>query len=107
MFSFSEPQPGRDCELSCGSKLDPLVVLERAAFRKALSGALDAQPMQEQSVMTYYYGKGRTMREIGGFVGVTESRISQIHCQAIARLRVAVLGGEEQRSLLAPRRKSR
>ncbi|MCK9387205.1 MAG: RNA polymerase sigma factor FliA [Sulfuritalea sp.] len=105
---LSDGEEGGDYLEQCASSnLDPLVVLQRAAFRKALIEALDALPVQEHSVVTFYYEEGRTMREIGGLMGVTESRISQIHSHAIARLRVAVLGGEEQRSLLTPRRKPR
>ena len=89
------------------SDLDPLVVLQRAAFRQALSDALDALPGQEQKVMEFYYEEDRNMREIGGLLGVSEGRVSQIHAQAIARLRSAVIGVEEDRSLLAPRRQPR
>jgi DNA-directed RNA polymerase sigma subunit (sigma70/sigma32) len=47
------------------------------------------------------------MREIGELLDISEGRVSQIHSQAIARLRVAVIGGEPERSVLAPRRKAR
>jgi RNA polymerase sigma factor for flagellar operon FliA len=102
-------EEAEDSELEhyASSNQDPLVVLQRAAFRKALGAALDALPRQEQSLMIYYYEEGRTMREVGTLLGVTEGRVSQIHSQAIARLRVAVLGQEGQRSVLAPRRQPR
>jgi len=58
-------------------------------------------------VVARYYGEGRTMREIGELLDISEGRVSQIHSQAIARLRVAVIGGEPERSVLAPRRKAR
>jgi FliA/WhiG family RNA polymerase sigma factor len=91
-------------EQCASSEFDPLVVLQRAAFRQALGGALDALPGQEQKVMALYYEEDHNMREIGGLLGVSEGRVSQIHAQAIARLRSAVIGVEEDRSLLAPRR---
>ena len=94
-------------EQCASSHQDPLVVLQRAAFRAALGGALGALPDQEQSVVARYYGEGRTMREIGELLDISEGRVSQIHSQAIARLRVAVIGGEPERSVLAPRRKAR
>lgn len=94
-------------EQCASSELDPLVVLQRAAFRQALGGALDALPGQEQKVMALYYEEDRTMRDIGGLLGVSEGRVSQIHAQAIARLRGAVIGAEAGRSPLAPRRKPR
>lgn len=98
---------GNYLEQCASSEQDPLVVLERQAFRKALGDALDRLPGQEQRVVARYYEDGLTMREIGAALGVTEGRVSQIHSQAVARLRVAVIGGEEQRSLLAPRRQPR
>jgi RNA polymerase sigma factor for flagellar operon FliA len=94
-------------EQCASSQQDPLVVLQRAAFRAALGTALGALPDQEQSVMAGYYGEGRTMREIGELMEISEGRVSQIHSQAIARLRGAVIGGEPERSVLAPRRKAR
>ncbi len=57
--------------------------------------------------MVFYYEEDRTMREIGGLMGVSEGRVSQIHSQAVARLRVAAIGGEDERALLAPRRQPR
>lgn len=98
---------GNYLEQCASSEQDPLVVLERQAFRKALGDALDRLPGQEQRVVARYYEDGLTMREIGAALGVTEGRVSQIHSQAVARLRVAVIGGEEQHSLLAPRRQPR
>ena len=57
--------------------------------------------------MTHYYEAERNMSEIASRLGLTEGRISQIHAQAIARLRAAVLGGDQRTTLLAPRRKKR
>lgn len=94
-------------DLSTSSQQDPFVVLRRAAFRKVLGDALEALPAREQAVMTHYYEEERPMREIGELLGLSEGRVSQIHAQAIARLRVAVIGGEPQRSVLAPRRQAR
>lgn len=98
---------GAYLEQCASSDLDPLVVLERAAFRKALGGALDALPRQEQEVMKFYYEDDLNMTEIAGRIGLSVPRVSQIHAQAIARLRGAVIGAEDQRSVLAPRRHAR
>lgn len=87
--------------------LSPVGALERSGFQGVLIEALRALPKQEKLIMTHYYEAGRNMREIGAKLGLTEGRISQIHAQAIARLRAAVLGGEVRTTLLAPRRKKR
>ena len=89
------------------SNADPLVVLQRADFQKALAAALAALPAQEKEVVSLYYETERTMRQIGETLALSEGRVSQIHAQAIARLRAAVLGGAEKLPLLAPRRKPR
>ena len=89
------------------SNSDPLVVLERAAFQQALASGLDALSAQEKTVMAHYYEAGRTMRVIADLLGISEGRVSQIHAQAVARLRVVVLGGAEKTAVLAPRRKPR
>ena len=100
-------EAGDYIEYCASANLDPLVVLERKAFQETLGAAVDALPAQEKVVMAHYYEAERNMREIAGELGVSESRVCQIHAQAIARLRVAVLGGEEKSLLLAPRRKPR
>lgn len=87
--------------------LSQVGALERSGFQGVLIEALRALPKQEKLILTHYYEAGRNMREIGAKLGLTEGRISQIHAQAIARLRAAVLGGEVRTTLLAPRRKKR
>ena len=57
--------------------------------------------------MKLYYEDELTMTEIAGRIGLSVPRVSQIHAQAIARLRGAVIGAEDQRSVLAPRRQPR
>ena len=66
--------------------------LERSGFQGVLIEAIRALPKQEKLVMTHYYEAGQNMREIGAKLGLTEGRISQIHAQAIARLRVRICG---------------
>ena len=71
---------------------DPLHVLEERSLRETLSDAIDNLPEREKQVMGMYYEQDLTLREIGEVLGVTESRVSQIHTQAVARLRVAIKG---------------
>lgn len=100
-------EAGDYLEYCAATNADPLIVLERKAFQTTLADALDALPAQEKAVMAHYYEAERNMRETAAELGVSESRVCQIHAQAIARLRVAVLGGEDKSPLLAPRRKPR
>ncbi|HEX2827750.1 MAG TPA: RNA polymerase sigma factor FliA [Burkholderiales bacterium] len=72
---------------------DPLHILEDQSLRETLVDAIDALPEREKTVMGLYYDKDLTLKQIGDVLGVTESRVSQIHTQAIARLRVAIKGG--------------
>lgn len=103
----SEDENGNPLEQCTSTDGDPLAVLQRAAFRRALGGALDALPRQEQEVMKLYYEDELNMSAVGERIGLSEGRVSQIHAQAIARLRGVVVGADDQRSLLAPRRQAR
>ncbi len=73
-------------------KADPLAVLEDQGLREALVAAIENLPEREKKVMGLYYEQDLTLKQIGEVLGVTESRVSQIHTQAIARLRVGLKG---------------
>jgi len=77
-----------------GPEPDPLDALEDAAVRKALVQAIEGLPEREKMLMALYYEEDLNLREIGEVLGVTESRVCQLHSQAIARLRAAVVGGD-------------
>jgi RNA polymerase sigma factor FliA len=66
---------------------DPFRQLEDQHFRKALIEAIDTLPEREKMVMGLYYEQELNLREIAAVLGVTESRVCQIHSQAIARIR--------------------
>ena len=61
--------------------------------RKTLLKAIDELPDREKKLMGLYYEHELNMREIGEVLGVTESRVCQMHTQAIARLRARLRGG--------------
>ncbi|MFC2555229.1 MAG: sigma-70 family RNA polymerase sigma factor, partial [Lautropia mirabilis] len=61
--------------------------LEDARFRESLVAAIDGLPEREKLLMNLYYVEELTLKEIGEVLGVTESRVSQLHSQAVARLR--------------------
>ena len=66
---------------------DPLSRLERKELEKMLVGAIRGLPRVEKIVLSLYYYEGLRMREIGEVLGISESRISQIHSRAILLLR--------------------
>lgn len=73
---------------SAGRDGDPLEMLEERGVREALVAGIEALPEREKMVMGLYYEQEMNLREIGEVLGVSESRVCQIHTQAIARLRV-------------------
>ena len=61
--------------------------VEAREIKAALVRAVDALPMQERTVISLYYFEGLTLKEIKGVLNVSESRVSQIHAQAVIHLR--------------------
>jgi RNA polymerase sigma factor for flagellar operon FliA len=66
---------------------NPLDMLEDHRMREALVEAIGKLPEREQHVMSMYYEHDMNLKEIAAVLGVTESRICQLHSQSIARLR--------------------
>lgn len=66
---------------------DPIKSLLETDFRDALIHAIDALPEREKILMGLYYEQELNLKEIGAVMNVSESRISQLHSQAVARLR--------------------
>ncbi|HEY8585920.1 MAG TPA: RNA polymerase sigma factor FliA [Rhodanobacter sp.] len=69
------------------SGLGPEESIERDGMRDALVGAIEGLPEREQLVMSLYYEQELNLKEIGAVLGVSESRVCQIHGQAVIRLR--------------------
>jgi RNA polymerase sigma factor for flagellar operon FliA len=74
------------------SKGDPSRILEDENLRKLLVQGIESLPEREKLMMALYYEQDLNLREIGEVLGVTESRVSQLHSQAVARLRTRVFG---------------
>jgi RNA polymerase sigma factor for flagellar operon FliA len=71
---------------------DPARLLEDQNLRECLAAAIENLPEREKLVMALYYEQELNLREIGEVMGVTESRVCQLHSQAILRLRGQVAG---------------
>ena len=73
--------------------VDPAAQMDTADMRDRLAGAVARLPEREKLVVALYYYEGLTLREIGEVLGVTESRVSQLHTKAVLRLK-SRLGGD-------------
>ncbi len=76
---------------------EPQSALAQNELREVLGEAIARLPEREKLVITLYYYEELTLREIGEVLGVTESRVSQLHTKAILRLK-ARLGGSAVRA---------
>ncbi|MCF6523271.1 RNA polymerase sigma factor WhiG [Streptomyces sp. JJ36] len=66
---------------------NPVEVAEDRELRRLLARAINTLPDREKTVVTLYYYEGLTLAEIGEVLGVTESRVSQIHTKSVLQLR--------------------
>ncbi len=71
---------------------DPLAGLLEDGFREALIGAIEDLPEREKILMGLYYEQEMNLKEIGAVMGVSESRVCQLHSQAVARIRAKLRG---------------
>jgi RNA polymerase sigma factor FliA len=66
---------------------DPEMSFESEETRHILASAINVLPERERLVITLYYYEGLTLAQIGGVLGVTESRVCQMHTKAVLQLR--------------------
>jgi RNA polymerase sigma factor for flagellar operon FliA len=66
--------------------------LEDERFRAALVESIDTLPERERLLLSLYYDEELNLKEIGAVLGVSESRVSQLHSQCAARLRARLTG---------------
>ena len=69
---------------------NPAQIVDKAALLEIVADAVERLPERDRLVVSLYYHEELTLQEIGQVLGVTESRVCQIHTQAITRLRAAV-----------------
>ncbi|MEB3221146.1 MAG: FliA/WhiG family RNA polymerase sigma factor [Candidatus Sericytochromatia bacterium] len=71
-------------------RLGPAAQLDHEAMLDVLGQAIDLLPERERLLVSLYYHEGLTLKEIGAVLGVTESRVCQLHGQAMGRLRTRI-----------------
>jgi len=74
---------------------EPFAFLEDERLREDIVEAIGQLPEKEALMMSLYYGEELNLKEIGEVMGVSESRVSQIHGQALARIRAKLGEGDD------------
>jgi RNA polymerase sigma factor for flagellar operon FliA len=90
--TFGEEDSNIDASETSNAFASPFEGLQREALKNALAAAIGQLPERERMVLALYYNEELNLKEIGLVLGVSESRVSQIHSQAAARLK-SRLGG--------------
>ncbi len=87
LHSMDELAESGDAQLPQAESEDPFEALSEDQYRQQLAEAIRGLPQKEQLVMSLYYDDELNFREIGQVLEVSESRICQIHGQAMMRIR--------------------
>jgi RNA polymerase sigma factor for flagellar operon FliA len=74
----------------------PVAAYEVEEMRQILADAINRLPEREKTVLTLYYYEGLTLAEIGSILGVTESRVCQIHTKSVIQLRARLAASERE-----------
>ena len=74
----------------------PVAAYEVEEMRQILADAINRLPEREKVVLTLYYYEGLTLAEIGSVLGVTESRVCQIHTKSVIQLRARMAASERE-----------
>lgn len=81
---------GASSQIPRATEREPLELLEEESRRQRLMGLIEELPERERRVMSLYYDEELNLREIGEVLGVSESRVCQIHGLALMRLRANI-----------------
>ena len=81
---------GASSQIPRATEPEPLELLEEESRRQRLMGLIEELPERERRVMSLYYDEELNLREIGEVLGVSESRVCQIHGLALMRLRANI-----------------
>lgn len=94
LFSFEEANDDWQYgELPSSDTATPDQALGDDQFRKYLADSIRSLPERERMVLSLYYERELNLKEIGAVLGVSESRVCQIHGQALVRLRAMTSDG--------------
>ena len=98
VFSFEDLPAGEEgmTESLTAKISEPSVNVENDMFKAALADAIAGLPERERLVMSLYYKEELNLRETGEVLGVSESRVCQIHSQALIRLKSRMADWTEQ-----------
>lgn len=88
-FDSADEEPFID-RICANPGADPLTMLLDEGMRGGVIDAIDRLPEREKLLMSLYYDQGLNLREIGAVLEVSESRVCQLHSQAISRLRTTL-----------------
>ena len=97
VLSFEDMGTGEESMLDNVSGNEPGIIdgLQREDMQRIVSEAIASLPERERLVMALYYDEELNLREIGAVMGVSESRVSQIHSQAVIRLQARMSARRE------------
>jgi RNA polymerase sigma factor for flagellar operon FliA len=99
LFSYEETFGDEDSNIDASESsrafASPLEGLQRAGLKESLAEAINQLPERERLVLSLYYDQELNLKEIGLVLGVSESRVSQIHSQAALRLRTRLADWRE------------
>lgn len=84
------PDDSSEAERVAAPGGDPADAIGRESLFRHLATAIDQLPERERLVLSLYYDEELHLKEIGAVLGVSESRVSQLHGQALARLRARI-----------------
>ena len=96
LYSMDELAESGDAHLPQAESEDPFEALSDDQYRRQLAEAIAGLPQKEQLVMSLYYEEELNFREIGQVLEVSESRICQIHGQAMMRIRSKMSQWQQQ-----------
>jgi RNA polymerase sigma factor FliA len=91
LWTFADPEGGSQISvldtIQDPSAVDPEAEAHTSELKDRLADAIESLPERERLVIALYYYENLTLREIGEVLGVTESRVSQLHTKAVIGLR--------------------
>jgi RNA polymerase sigma factor FliA len=91
LWTFADPEGGGQISvldtIRDPNAADPEVEAQTTEVKNRLADAIESLPERERIVVALYYYESLTLREIGEILGVTESRVSQLHTKAVLALR--------------------